>query len=161
MIRAERSPRRGAGGWLGRHRRRSAQPTESWSGTGERPRVLVECPDSAMTWAMERVLDDAGFEVASCAGPSGPSRCALIETGHCDLQAGADVVVNCLGGRGTGGPAIARRTSETRPEIPLIVGASPNRAPGDLPWAASVLNQPWQAPTLVAMVDDVLDHEHA
>lgn len=123
--------------------------------------MLVECPDAAMTWAMERVFDDAGYEVASCHGPTGNARCELVETGHCDLQAGADVIVNCLGGRDTGGPVIARTTSAALPETPLIVGAAPNRAPGDLPWAASVLNQPWQAPTLVAMVDDVLDHERA
>ena len=64
-----------------------------------------------MTWAMEQVLDDAGYEVASCHGPTGNARCELVETGHCDLQAGADVIVNCLGGRDTGGhdPAVVGR----------------------------------------------------
>lgn len=70
--------------------------TGDWSTRRGRERVLVENPDSAQLWAYAEVLREAGYDVATCTGehPDGDSRCPLIETGHCGLVEGADVVVS-------------------------------------------------------------------
>jgi hypothetical protein len=74
-----------------------------WDDRTGRPRALVENPDAAQLWAYAEILREAGYEVATCAGehPDGADRCPLIETGHCSLVEGADVVVStCSVGRG-------------------------------------------------------------
>lgn len=67
-----------------------------WEARSGRPRALVENPDAAQLWAYAETLRDAGYDVATCAGehPDGSDRCPLIETGHCSLVEGADVVVS-------------------------------------------------------------------
>jgi hypothetical protein len=67
-----------------------------WEARQGRPRVLVENPDGAQLWAYAEALREAGYDVATCAGehPDGEDRCPLIETGHCGLVEGADVVVS-------------------------------------------------------------------
>ena len=74
-----------------------------WEARSGRPRALVENPDAAQLWAYAEILREAGYEVATCAGehPDGADRCPFIETGHCSLVEGADVVVStCSVGRG-------------------------------------------------------------
>jgi hypothetical protein len=74
-----------------------------WEDRSGRPRALVENPDAAQLWAYAEILRKAGYEVATCAGehPNGTDLCPLIETGHCSLVEGADVVVStCSVGRG-------------------------------------------------------------
>jgi hypothetical protein len=70
--------------------------TGDWSARRGRERVLVENPDSAQLWAYAEMLREAGYDVATCTGehPDEESRCPLIETGHCGLVEGADVVVS-------------------------------------------------------------------
>ena len=70
--------------------------TGDWEARQGKGRVLVENPDSGQLWAYAEVLREAGYDVATCTGehPDGESRCPLIETGHCGLVEGADVVVS-------------------------------------------------------------------
>jgi hypothetical protein len=81
MLRRKRTHTIEPGGWLARQ---------------GRGRVLVEDPDAAQLWAYAKTLREAGYDVATCAGehPDGTGRCPLIETGHCGLVEGADVVVS-------------------------------------------------------------------
>lgn len=67
-----------------------------WEARRGRPRALVENPDAAQLWAYAETLREAGYDVATCTGehPEGQDRCPLIETGHCGLVEGADVVVS-------------------------------------------------------------------
>jgi hypothetical protein len=71
---------------------------DGWSATQRRGRVLVENPDAADRSAHAQILGEAGYEVATCAGPSAdderPSRCPLVEAGSCRLVEGANVVVS-------------------------------------------------------------------
>jgi len=67
------------------------------------PRVLVENSDGAELWGYAAILREAGYSVATCAGPTGVdgrvtgpedrARCPLIENGHCELVDAADIVV--------------------------------------------------------------------
>lgn len=70
--------------------------TGEWPAREGRERVLIENPDGAQLWAYAETLREAGYQVATCAGehPEGGHRCPLIETGHCGLVEGADVVVS-------------------------------------------------------------------
>jgi hypothetical protein len=73
---------------------------QTWPDSGGKPRVLVENPDGAELWAHAEVLREAGYEVATCAGPAEPAtwhqrptQCPLVGEGRCPLAEGADVVV--------------------------------------------------------------------
>ncbi|HEY8645981.1 MAG TPA: hypothetical protein VIL77_08915 [Gaiellaceae bacterium] len=59
-------------------------------------RAVIESPDGGQLWAYAEVLREAGYDVATCKGehPEGEDRCPLIETGHCKLVEGADVVIS-------------------------------------------------------------------
>jgi hypothetical protein len=100
MIRAERALR-------------CIEPGE-WPAATTRPRVLLENPDGAETWAQAETLRNAGYDVAVCTGPievAGRRRpgyfeepawldrnartlCPLVAGGRCGLVDGADVVVS-------------------------------------------------------------------
>jgi hypothetical protein len=73
---------------------------EEWPPRSGRPRVLVEDPDGAVLWASARILEEAGYDVACCQGPTpaggGVARtcCPLLTGGACPLVEGADVVVS-------------------------------------------------------------------
>jgi len=79
-----------------RRRKQHTIETGDWPAREGRKRALVENPDSAQLWAYAEVLREAGYDVATCTGehPEGDDRCPLIETGHCGLVEGADVVVS-------------------------------------------------------------------
>ena len=81
---------------MARRRKEHTIETGEWPQREGRRRALVENPDAAQLWAYAEVLREAGYEVATCAGehPDGGARCPLIETGHCGLVEGADVVVS-------------------------------------------------------------------
>jgi hypothetical protein len=76
--------------------RRHTIEVGEWRSRRGRQRVLVENPDRAELWAYAQTLLEAGYDVATCTGehPDGHDRCPLIETGHCGLVEGADVVVS-------------------------------------------------------------------
>ena len=107
---------------LGRQRVRSCVEAAHWAPGGDRKRVLVEHPDRAGLWAHAEILSEAGYDVATCSGPSagslrtpwfGPGSmvlagteppaheartvCPFVAEGRCPLVEGADVVVASAG----------------------------------------------------------------
>lgn len=138
--------------WLDqRLRRRVRLPGNDWSDDGSSTRVLIEADDHALSWAMQATLERAGYEVETCPGPSSTRRCALLDSGRCELQAGADVIVNCLAGDARNGHPLARRTIEATPACPLILDVTdPERA--GAPEGTAVLIRPWNGPELVDAV---------
>jgi hypothetical protein len=60
--------------------------------------VLIENPDRAVLWGYGESLRAAGYEVATCSGPSGDGRsrvrCPLLEGDPCPLVSRADVVLS-------------------------------------------------------------------
>jgi len=60
--------------------------------------VLVECDDPVLHDGIARVLQEAGYEVVSCAGPASRSSrtCPLVTEGRCTLVERADLVVHAL-----------------------------------------------------------------
>ncbi len=146
-------------GWWPFKKQPATLPEERWTGSrgqgGQAPRVLVECEDTGLIWAVERLLGDAGYEVAACVGPSAEANCALEATGQCELQAGADVIINHLGSDVASG-ALAAATHQAYPETPVIVSARARVAGGDpAPDKTVVLQEPWQSEALVAAVDEL------
>lgn len=126
-------------------RRRTPRPLhpEEWPERSGRPRVLVENPDGADLWAHADVLRDAGYDVATCAGPTGETErlsrfrrrylnwadpqplerrertvCPLVAEGRCPLVEGADVVISTT--RLTDSREILARLS-ARTSPPLVV----------------------------------------
>lgn len=57
-----------------------------------RRKVLVETPDEAFAWAAERILDEAGYEVAVCYGPGNREECPVVAGAHCALADEANVI---------------------------------------------------------------------
>jgi hypothetical protein len=137
-------------------------PDCAWDHEPVQQRVLVECGDNAVRWAMEKTLRRVGYDVATCPGPSSTTRCALLDTGRCDLQAGADVIVNVVDDDRNGWP-LARRTVATYPGCPLIVDVTHHsRHDAHLPAEVAVLVSPWSGPKLVDAVDAALGRfDHA
>ena len=52
---------------------RSIHPGE-WPEQTGKPRVLIENPDGADLWAHAEVLREAGYDVATCAGPTAETK---------------------------------------------------------------------------------------
>jgi hypothetical protein len=77
--------------------RRAPGTPRTWPEPSGKTRVLVEHPDAAVSAAYELILEDAGYEVATCAGPAAHGEgvdCPLLSGGECSLVEGADVVVS-------------------------------------------------------------------
>jgi len=81
---------------LARRRRGSSSCIEphAWPEQRGGTRVLVENPHEDYRSEHAQVLRDAGYEVATCSGPSETHGCPLVEAGPCSLVEGADVVVS-------------------------------------------------------------------
>lgn len=80
-------------------RRREPEQHGVWpEDEGGRPRVLVEHPDAAERAVLEHRLGEAGFSVATCAGPDATQgrACPLAVEGDCPLVSRADVIVHGL-----------------------------------------------------------------
>lgn len=85
---------------------------------GGRLRVLVETADRTLLISDFRCLLDAGFDVATCAGPDhDSSRCPLLRGEQCELVAQSDVVVHALD------PTlqIATAIKTAHPDLPVLV----------------------------------------
>ena len=69
-----------------------------WAPRSGKARVVVENPDGSELSGYAEALRSAGYDVATCSGPGAGegsrSLCPLVETGHCSLVDGADVVVS-------------------------------------------------------------------
>lgn len=103
---------------------RASHPSWGERGTAPaRPRVVVENPDFGIGYAVEKVLEDAGCEVAVCGGPDQlvNQACPLIYEGTCDLVAGADLVVHSLNLDRPEHAEVLRALRSMHPEVPLIV----------------------------------------
>jgi hypothetical protein len=90
-----------------------------WEGGGGK-RVLVEGPDA---WALVEPLKAAGYDVATCRGPSEAEQCSLLESGTCSAAGEADAIVSGL--LSTDGIAIVRALGEKYPNVPVVAEASP------------------------------------
>lgn len=107
-------------------RRRRVPAAPSWPGPhGDRSRVLVEDPDGANQWAIHRALTKAGFDVATCDGPTSfpDGRCPLVEHGSCALVDGADVIYNALPLREADSRILLRTLRRRAPLTPVLVEA--------------------------------------
>ena len=82
---------------IGRRRKPLTITPPNWlAGRRGRARVLVENPDGAELWAHREALQEAGYEVATCFGPStdGHASCPLVSSGRCGAVEEADVVIS-------------------------------------------------------------------
>ncbi len=101
-----------------RRRRRICRPG-AFASPPERPRVLVESPDA---WAFVDGLEAAGYEVATCRGPSDDERCLLLASGACPAATEADLIVSAL--RAADGAAdVVAGLATVYPETPVVVEA--------------------------------------
>lgn len=139
-----------------RFRSRRSRPIDPpWSDAGESTRVLVEHPDPAAQWAMERVLREVGYEVAACDGPCPDTSCSLIAEGRCVLVDTADVVVNGLGLRDGAARNVAFHTKRVYPETPVLLAATSSevQAHPELAEGVEILRATFRGSDLVAGVD--------
>lgn len=81
---------------IGRARKLLAITPPTWPARRGRARILVENPDGAELWAHTEALQEAGYDVASCSGPStdGHAVCPLVANGRCGAVEDADVVIS-------------------------------------------------------------------
>lgn len=90
--------------------------------SGGRPRILVENVDGSLRWAETEILEHAGYDVASCAGPEeSPGPCPLVAYGRCPLAEGADVIVNGFNLARQDNLAVLRKLREAHPDTSIIV----------------------------------------
>lgn len=91
--------------------------------TDERTRVLVENHDFGNGFAIERALEDEGFEVSICGGPDAlpKHRCPLVANGACGLVDGADVVVHSLNPDRPEHRSVLQSLRTLHPSTPLVV----------------------------------------
>jgi hypothetical protein len=93
----------------------------SESPRGQRPRLLVEDPSPALHVAEFRRFQDAGFDVALCAGPGAEADdCPLVHGGECHLADLADIVLMGPGMAGSRAE-VAAAHHRHRPELPVVV----------------------------------------
>jgi hypothetical protein len=106
-------------------RKRSWEAGEWSTASSDRPRVLVESSDAVEQWALTGALEDAGYEVAVCDGPSfHGAPCPLVRSGECHLAAGADVIVNRFRLSEPANQDVVWAVQAARPETPVIVEAA-------------------------------------
>jgi hypothetical protein len=104
---------------------RRAQPAwDAAPSNGSSPtRVVVENGDFGIGYAVERVLEEAGYEVMVCGGPENLSKrsCPLVIDGSCDLVAGADVIVHSLNLDRPEHAEVLRAIRSKYPHTPVVV----------------------------------------
>lgn len=96
-----------------------------------RPRLLIEDPDPALQVAEFRLFEEAGFDVALCAGPCEGDECSLIAGRGCELVDAADLVLMGPGMRDHRAE-VADAILHQRPALP-IVAQVPRSAPEQCP----------------------------
>lgn len=87
-------------------------------------RVLVEHRDPQVRAVLERVLEEHGYGVLTCAGPEGtqePPGCPVLRDEACPAVAGADVVVSALDARHPWSDRVAEQIACVHPEVPVVV----------------------------------------
>lgn len=140
---------------------------EEWAGSSGKPRVLIENPDRAELWAHEEILREAGYEVASCVGPTAAgvrgaehTTCPLLSEGHCHLVSSADVVVSTTS-LGDSHAILAKLSARLAPRL-VVEGTTGelDRAGGATGEAVEVV-QPVTPETLLAAVAAALPDQAA
>jgi CheY-like chemotaxis protein len=88
-----------------------------------RRRILVENGDFGVGYAVERVLEEAGYEVAVCGGPDhlAHHECPLVFSDECALVAGADLVVHSLNPDRHENAEVLRALRAKHPDTPVVV----------------------------------------
>lgn len=100
------------------------RPRAGWTGEQPGPRLLIESPDGAVQWAARELLEDHGFSVQCCDGPSADHECELVTHGRCSLVDDADLVLNFLDPHRPATLDIVARMRKAHPETPVVVEAS-------------------------------------
>lgn len=111
-------------------RRKHQEAAAGWPASRDsRRRVLIENADGSIQTAAERILREAGYDVALCGGVETHRnrRCPLVETGECDLTGGADVIVHSLNVSGPGATDVLRALRKEHPTTPVVVEISAQR----------------------------------
>lgn len=132
------------------------KPQPPWdAGSEGQVRVLIECQHTDSPTIIASVIEREGYAVRTCTGPDA-GRCDLVEHGHCGLVDGADVVVNLLRDP-VEGPQIAEAVASVR-RPPALVVERPRAGAGDAPGSGTVVHPPITRASLVAAIDDALQH---
>jgi hypothetical protein len=91
--------------------------------------VLVEYPPAGTPTVLADILERAGYDTMVCDGPADrPETCRLLQSGDCDLAAGADVIFNGFGLAEPEHQEIIERLRATHPDTPLVVETTGLRA---------------------------------
>ncbi len=132
------------------------QPQHPWeTAPADGVRVLIECQHTDSPAIIASVIEREGYAVRTCTGPDA-GRCDLVEHGHCGLVDGADVVVNLLRDP-VEGPQIAEAVASVR-RPPALVVERPRPRASDAPGSGTVVHPPITRASLVAAIDDALQH---
>ena len=121
--------------------------------------MLVESSDAVEQWALETAMEDAGYEVAVCDGPSfHGAPCPLVRTGDCPLAGGADVIVNRFRLSEPANQDVVRAVRARWPETPVVVEAMPQERDRNAELLADcqVVPGPQSTVGLLAAVHDAL-----
>jgi len=120
-----------------------------------RPRVLVEDAEVARVFTAACRLEDNGYAVSWCPGPTGPPgrRCPLVECGHCALVDRADVVVSSLDLRHDSARRVVAAFRHLHHDTPLVI-----RAPSEtLDHWAPVFEGTWGGTRMSGAGDGLLE----
>jgi len=101
-------------------RRKDHKPTWGDADDG-RVRVLLECSPHLSPSIISKVIEDDGYDVRTCEGPSKGHECSLLAQGECELVTGADVVVNMLRGPESDDHRVLDAVSGQRRPAPVVV----------------------------------------
>jgi hypothetical protein len=150
-----------------------------WPDGTDGPRVLIENPDRSVLWAHAEILRQAGYNVATCAGPQAgvtpelslqhgeqlpedvaplPREkrlvCPLAAGQRCALVEGADVVVTTT--ELVDGPAILAAHRSCAERGLVLEGSAAALARTDVPHGAALVAQPVTDERLLAAVNEAL-----
>lgn len=146
-------PRSHAGVMFDRSPRWELPPRE-WPPRSGAARVLIEDPDGAERWALEKLLKRHGYDVVVCGGPEAVKKgqCPLATGGCCPAAAGADVVFSHLRLRDDESRAVVEGLRAKLPATAVIVEIEQVNA-ASVPEGCTVVLAPATGRGAVAAVD--------
>jgi len=128
-----------------------------WTESTSKPRVLVEHEDGAVRSVAEKILREAGYDVAVCGGPTTfrRARCPVVTTGRCALAEGSDVIVHALNPDRPLNASVLQALKDRYPETPVVVEIPEPalRVHADLLAGCHALRFPMTRRSLLAAVD--------
>ena len=135
-----------------------------WTEGDTGPRVMIEETDFAKQAALASILRGCGYSVLTCDGPDAKDhQCSLVELGHCDGVAQADVVVHSMRPNDPRNRAVLQEILTRHAEIPVIVEAPRpyvESRPEDFE-GCTVVFQPMTRQVLIDAVESVLGNREA